>query len=177
MIATLEGILAEASPTGVVLDVNGIGYEVHIPVTTAERLPGLGQKTKLHIRAIYREDPQALFERYSLREEAAHHNGRLDINAYNQSYFPEITEVMNELEIGQVGGPVKLKEGYSVFKILERKQEKSPYTAESERRSHAYVKVDKAKRSYVKYVQSLREKYPVEINEEILQKISAEPKS
>ncbi len=61
MIATLEGILAEASPTGVVLDVNGIGYEVHIPVTTAERLPGLGQKTKLHIRAIYREDTQALY--------------------------------------------------------------------------------------------------------------------
>ncbi len=61
MIATLEGILAEASPTGVVLDVNGVGYEVHIPVTTAERLPGLGQKTKLHIRAIYREDTQALY--------------------------------------------------------------------------------------------------------------------
>ena len=123
------------------------------------------------------EDLQALFERYSLREEAAHHNGRLDINAYNQSYFPEITEVMNELEIGQVGGPVKLKEGYSVFKILERKQEKSPYNEESERRSHAYVKVDKAKRGYVKYVRSLRDKYPVEINEEMLQKISAESKS
>ena len=131
-----------------------------------------------HVKRLMQEgeDPQALFERYSLREEAAHHNGRLDINAYNQSYFPEIIEVMNELEIGQVGGPVKLKEGYSVFKVLERKQEKSLYNEESERRSHAYVKVDKAKRSYVKYVQSLREKYPVEINEEILQKISAEPK-
>ena len=61
MIASLEGIIAEASPTNIVLEVGGVGYEVHVPVTTAERLPGLNQKTKLHIRAIYREDTQALY--------------------------------------------------------------------------------------------------------------------
>jgi peptidyl-prolyl cis-trans isomerase C len=123
------------------------------------------------------EDPQDLYDRYSLREEAAHHNGRLEINAYNQSYFPEITEVMHGLDIGQVGGPVKIKEGYSIFKILERRQEKSPYNEESQRRSNAYVKVDKAKRGYVKYVRSLREKYPVDINEDSLQKIGTQSSS
>lgn len=61
MIATLEGIVSEATPTSVILDVQGVGYEVHIPVTTAEKLPGNGNKTKLHIRAIYREDTQQLF--------------------------------------------------------------------------------------------------------------------
>ena len=65
---------------------------------------------------------------------------------------------MQNLEIGQVGGPVKTAAGYSIFKILERKQEKAPYNRESQRRSTAYVKVDKAKRSYVKYVRSLRDK-------------------
>lgn len=123
------------------------------------------------------EDPQALYDRYSLREEAAHHNGRLEINAYNQSFLPGVSEIAQSLEIGQVGGPVKIKEGYSVFKVLARTQEKAPYNDESKRRSTAYVKVDKAKRSYVKYVQSLREKYPVVINEEMLQQISAEPTS
>jgi len=61
MIASLQGILTEATPTHIVIDIGGVGYEVHIPVTTAERLPGLGQKAKLHIRAIYREDTQALY--------------------------------------------------------------------------------------------------------------------
>ena len=61
MIASLEGTLAEATPTHIVLDVGGVGYEVHIPVSTAERLPALGEKAKLHIRSIYREDTQALY--------------------------------------------------------------------------------------------------------------------
>ena len=132
--------------------------------TLAQRVKRLLQKG---------EDPQTLYDKYSLREEAAHHSGRLDINAYNQAFFPEIAEIVQNLEIGQVGGPVKTAAGYSIFKILERKQEKAPYNRESQRRSSAYVKVDKAKRGYVKYVRSLREKFPVELKQEALQRISA----
>jgi Holliday junction DNA helicase RuvA len=61
MIVHLEGIVLEATPLSAVLDVQGIGYEVHVPVTTAERLPGVGQKAKLHTLAVYREDSQALY--------------------------------------------------------------------------------------------------------------------
>jgi Holliday junction DNA helicase RuvA len=61
MIATLEGIVTEATPTSLVMDVHGVGYEVNIPLSTAERLPGTGQKAKLYIRPIYREDTQALY--------------------------------------------------------------------------------------------------------------------
>lgn len=61
MIATLEGTVSEATPAQVILDVQGVGYEVNIPLSTAERLPGTGQKAKLHIRAVYREDTQALY--------------------------------------------------------------------------------------------------------------------
>ena len=61
MIATLEGILAEATPNSVIIEINGVGYEVNVPLTTAERLPDLGKKAKLFIRAIYREDTEALY--------------------------------------------------------------------------------------------------------------------
>jgi len=61
MIATLEGIVSESTPTSVILDGQGGGYEVPSPLTTAEKPPGNGKKTKLHIRAIYREDTQQLF--------------------------------------------------------------------------------------------------------------------
>jgi len=38
-----------------------LGYEVHIPVTTAEKLPTPGSLLKLHTLAIYREDSQTLY--------------------------------------------------------------------------------------------------------------------
>jgi Holliday junction DNA helicase RuvA len=44
-----------------VIELNGFGYEVHIPVTTAERLPAPGATVKLHTLVIYREDAQTLY--------------------------------------------------------------------------------------------------------------------
>ncbi len=61
MITSVSGILVSATPLTAVLEVNGIGYEVHIPVTTAERLPQPGQKAKLHTLAVYREDSATLY--------------------------------------------------------------------------------------------------------------------
>jgi Holliday junction DNA helicase RuvA len=61
MITSLQGTLTAASPLAVVVEVNGVGYEVNIPVTTAERLPAPGGTVKLHTLAVYREDSQALY--------------------------------------------------------------------------------------------------------------------
>ncbi len=61
MIATLEGALAETGPLQLVLEVGGIGYAVSVPLTTAERLPPLGQRLKLFIHAVFREDSQTLY--------------------------------------------------------------------------------------------------------------------
>ncbi len=61
MIVSLEGILVESTPLLAVVDVHGVGYEVHIPVTTAERLPAPGQKARLYTLAVYREDAQTLY--------------------------------------------------------------------------------------------------------------------
>ncbi len=61
MITSIRGPLVQASPLRVVIELNGLGYEVHIPVTTAERLPGVGQEAYLHTLAVYREDSQTLY--------------------------------------------------------------------------------------------------------------------
>ncbi len=45
----------------VVLDACGVGYEVHIPVTTAEKVPGIGQSCSLFIHSVYREDSATLY--------------------------------------------------------------------------------------------------------------------
>ena len=67
-------------------------------------------------------------------------------------------------------GPLKTERGYSVFKVLERTREQIPYNAESQRRARAYVRIDKSKRDYVRFVRNLRNKYPVEIVEGSLEK-------
>jgi Holliday junction DNA helicase RuvA len=61
MIVYLEGILKECSPLRIVVQQGGIGYEVHIPISTTERLPAVGQTVRLHTVALYREDSQTLY--------------------------------------------------------------------------------------------------------------------
>lgn len=61
MITTLQGTLASVSPLAAILEVNGIGYEVNIPVTTAERLPAVGATVRVFTLVIYREDAQTLY--------------------------------------------------------------------------------------------------------------------
>jgi Holliday junction DNA helicase RuvA len=61
MITSIHGTLAAASPLVAVVEVNGLGYEVNIPVTTAETLPAPGAEVKLHTWVVYREDSQTLY--------------------------------------------------------------------------------------------------------------------
>ncbi len=61
MITSVSGILVSATPLSAVIEVGGLGYEVHVPVTTAERLPQPGQRAKLHTFVVYREDAQTLY--------------------------------------------------------------------------------------------------------------------
>lgn len=61
MITSIQGILTAATPLQAIVELNGLGYEVHVPVTTAERLPALGSPVKLHTYVVYREDAQNLY--------------------------------------------------------------------------------------------------------------------
>jgi Holliday junction DNA helicase RuvA len=61
MITSIQGRLESATPLRAVVELNGFGYEVNIPVTTAEKLPPPGTTVKLHTLVIYREDAQTLY--------------------------------------------------------------------------------------------------------------------
>lgn len=68
MIARLTGIVAESGFSGCVIDVNGVGYEVAIPVSTFEKLPQPGGEARLFIYTQVREDAIALFGFYTVEE-------------------------------------------------------------------------------------------------------------
>src|SRR5258706_14434834 len=61
MIGRLTGVLAEKSPPQLLVDVNGIGYEVDVPMSTFYNLPALGERVTLLTHFVVREDAQVLF--------------------------------------------------------------------------------------------------------------------
>jgi holliday junction DNA helicase RuvA len=61
MITFLQGTLAESLPTQVTVDVNGVGYEALIPLSSYDRLPAVGQSVKLLTHLAVREDAHVLY--------------------------------------------------------------------------------------------------------------------
>lgn len=60
MIGRLTGILLEKEPPMLLVDVNGVGYEIEAPMSTFYQLPATGEKVTLHTHLIVREDAQYL---------------------------------------------------------------------------------------------------------------------
>jgi len=61
MIGFLRGKLAFKAPPLLILDVNGVGYEVEAPMTTFYNLPAIGTEVILHTHLVVREDAHILF--------------------------------------------------------------------------------------------------------------------
>lgn len=61
MIARLNGRLLEKAPPLIVIDCQGVGYEVEVPMSTFYNLPELGQPVQLLTHMVVREDAQLLY--------------------------------------------------------------------------------------------------------------------
>lgn len=61
MIGRLRGTLAEKQPPHLIVDVNGLGYELEVPMTTLYRLPKIGEPVTLHTHLVVREDAHLLY--------------------------------------------------------------------------------------------------------------------
>lgn len=61
MIGRLSGILLEKNPPQLLIDCNGVGYEVSVPMSTFYNLPALGEKVMLLTHLAVREDAHLLY--------------------------------------------------------------------------------------------------------------------
>jgi Holliday junction DNA helicase RuvA len=61
MIAFLEGKLVNSLPTQAAIDVNGVGYEVFIPLSSYDKLPPVGQPVRILTHLHVREDAHILY--------------------------------------------------------------------------------------------------------------------
>lgn len=61
MIGSLRGVLVAKNPPQLMLDVQGVGYEIEAPMATFYRLPALGEIVTLFTHLVVREDAHQLF--------------------------------------------------------------------------------------------------------------------
>jgi Holliday junction DNA helicase RuvA len=61
MISYVRGVLDYKEPNLVIVDINGIGYEVFVPLSTYQKLPAVGGQVKLHTYHHVREDAMQLY--------------------------------------------------------------------------------------------------------------------
>lgn len=71
MIGRLQGVLLAKQPPAVLVDVQGVGYELEVPMSTFCDLPPLDSAVVLHVHQVVREDAQLLFGFATLSERNA----------------------------------------------------------------------------------------------------------
>lgn len=113
MIEYLEGTLAEKTPTYAVMDVGGVGYYLHISLNTFSGLAS-GNKTKLYVHQVIREDAHLLFG-FSSTDERTVFRNLISVNGVGPNTARMIlsslthSEVLLAISQGNVGAFKKIK--------------------------------------------------------------------
>jgi len=68
MIGRLQGVILDKQPPQLLLDVQGVGYELEASMSTFYQLPEVGEKIIIHTHMVVREDAQLLYGFYALAE-------------------------------------------------------------------------------------------------------------
>lgn len=68
MIGRIRGVLIDKQAPDILVDVQGVCYEIHVPMSTIYQLPPLGQGVELHTHLVVREDAHLLYGFFGLQE-------------------------------------------------------------------------------------------------------------
>ena len=110
MIAHIQGRLHFKSPENLIIDVDGIGYQVHVPLTTFYELPDIGNTVALHIHTHVREDALQLYGFQAQEEKAlfirlmgvAGIGPRLAVNILSGISPAELAECLGEGDLARL---------------------------------------------------------------------------
>jgi Holliday junction DNA helicase RuvA len=113
MISQLRGTLIGLQPPSVILDVQGVGYEVEAPMSTIYNLPAVGEPLSLLTHLVVREDAQLL---YGFKTEAERHAFRLLIKI--SGIGPRIgLAVLSGLTVDQLSQAISLQDPASLTRV------------------------------------------------------------
>lgn len=98
MIGRLSGIVLEKAPPHVLIDVQGVGYEVDVPMSTIFALPAEGERAVLHTHMVVREDAQLLFG-FASRDERTIFRELLRINGIGAKMALAVLSTLSTSEL------------------------------------------------------------------------------
>ena len=110
MIARLNGTLIDKSPPQVIVDCNGVGYEVEVPMSTFYNLPEIGKQIQLLIHFVVREDAQLLYG-FGSEQEKSTFKQLLKVNGIGAKSalsilsgvaIDDLAEAVNRQEVGML---------------------------------------------------------------------------
>ncbi len=100
-----------------------------------------------------------LAKRYSVRSlEVRDDEGRFHVHRYESPQFGGFVEAAVEAAIGELTGPVKVQEGYSIFKVLSRERKRETF-AEAEMRVRSQLRRHRYRNAFNEYMTELRSRY------------------
>ena len=117
-------------------------------------------------------DFKQLAMKYTIRQETKNNDGELGFFPINQ--YGEIGRIAATLEIGQLYGPLQVPEGYSLFQLVDKKEEKNLTGIDFEKDRARIKNIIKSKKFSDETIQKtvdLANKYGVSVNEELLKSI------
>jgi Holliday junction DNA helicase RuvA len=106
MIGRLSGILLEKNPPQLLLDVQGVAYEVDVPMSTFYNLPGTGERVTLFTHLVVREDAHLLYGFGSESERRAFRQ-LLKVNGIGAKIA---LSVLSGLSVGELAQAITLQE-------------------------------------------------------------------
>ncbi|MBU0589136.1 MAG: Holliday junction branch migration protein RuvA [Gammaproteobacteria bacterium] len=113
MIGKLTGTLSDKNPPQVLVDCNGVGYEVHVPMSTFYNLPNVGEKVSLLTHFVVREDAQILYGFGTAAEREAFRQ-LIKISGVGPRTALSVLSGMSVTELAQA---VTLQEGGRIIKV------------------------------------------------------------
>jgi holliday junction DNA helicase RuvA len=113
MFGRLTGTLAEKSPPQVLVDVNGVGYELDVPMSSFYNLPGLGERVTLLTHFVVREDAQLLYG-FLTHEERATFRQLVKISGVGPR---TALSILSGLSVNELAQAVSLQESGRLVKV------------------------------------------------------------
>lgn len=145
----------------------------------------------LHVREILQDDPYligvilkalkkgesfaALAEQYSLRKETAGKGG--DLGFIAETRYPVIFEAAQKLKINEISEPVQTKDGQVIIQLLGIRPPEKVSFEQARKKIMIILTRQKKEKRYQAWIQSLRNKYPVQIRSTIISNFFAQKMS
>lgn len=113
MIGKLTGTLGDKNPPQVLVDCNGVGYEVHVPMSTFYNLPEIGARVSLLTHLVVREDAQILYGFENAQEREAFRQ-LIKITGVGPR---TALSVLSGMSVGELAQAVTLQEAGRLIKV------------------------------------------------------------